>query len=169
MDYPCFQAKKTLRLQDEDYYFFILDRIRHASKRIFAAIFIVDLFYDRLGKIKGILEEIAYARWRGLDVKIVLGHSNKSMLIDIADRLSFKYFKDRGIPVRFSNPPDDYSLHSKYVIFDDDLVVVGSHNWSHLDIFMSREDSAAVYSKDAAIDFAHEFTELWNSGLEGLK
>lgn len=168
MNYPCFQANKALRLQDDDYYFFLMDKIRHASRRIYAAIFIVDLYYDRLGKIKGILEEMAYAKWRGLDIKMVLGHSDKNMLIDITDRLSFKYFRDRGIPVRFSNPTGDYSLHSKYVIFDDELVVVGSHNWSHLDIFMSKEDSAAVYSRDMAIDFANEFIELWNSGLEGL-
>jgi len=169
MGFPYFQCERALRLSDEDYYVFLLDKIRNSSKSIYATIFIIDVFHDRWGKIKRILDEIAYAKWRGVDVKIVIGHSNKSLSIDVPDRMSFRYLRDRGIPIKFSNPPDDYSLHSKYVIFDDNLVVAGSHNWAHLDIFMSKEDSVAVYSKDVAINFIDEFEKLWNTGLEELE
>lgn len=169
MKFPYFQGERALRLSDEDYYVFLLDKIRSSSKSIYATIFIIDVFHDRWGKIKRILDEIAYAKWRGIDVKIVIGHSNKSLSIDIPDRMSFRYLRDRDIPIKFSNPPDDYSLHSKYVIFDDNLVVAGSHNWAHLDIFMSKEDSVAIYSKDITINFIHEFNKLWNTGLEDLE
>lgn len=168
MDYSYFRAEKAVRLSDDDYYDFVMEKIRSASGRIHATLFIVDVFYDRWNRIKEMLDELAYAVWRGVDVKVVLGHSEKNLNVDIPDRLGFEYMKERGIPVRFSNPPDDYSLHSKYIVFDEDLVVAGSHNWSHLDIFMSKEDSAAVYSVDAVINLSNEFNKLWETGLEEL-
>ena len=169
MNFPYFQCERALRLSDKDYYLFLLDKIRNSSMSIYATIFIIDVIHDRWGKIRGMLDELVYAKWRGLDVKIVIGHSKKSLSIDIPDRMSFRYLRDRGVPIKFSNPPDDYSLHSKYVVFDDDLVVAGSHNWAYLDIFMSKEDSVAIYSKDVAINFIDEFKKLWNTGLEGLE
>lgn len=168
MTFPYFQCEKALRIPDDDYYVFLLDKIRHSSKRIYAAIFIIDTFDDRYGHIKRILEEIAYAKWKGVDVKIVIGWSQKSLGIDVCNRLSFQLLKKKGVPVRFSNPPDNYSFHSKYVVIDD-LVLLGSHNWSQLDIFMSRENSVAVYSEDVARNFTYHFKKLWNTGLEGLK
>lgn len=169
MNTPFFQGEQVLKVSDSDYYDFLLEKIQQSSKRIHAAIFIIDTFDDELDYIKRILEELRYAKWRGLDVKIVVGHSDKSFDIDVVNRFSFRLLEEKGVPVRYSNPPDDYSHHSKYVIFDDDIVLTGSHNWSHLDIFRSRETSAAVYSKDVAIAFADEFMELWETGLEELE
>jgi phosphatidylserine/phosphatidylglycerophosphate/cardiolipin synthase-like enzyme len=164
-----FQADQVLKVSDSDYYDFLVEKIRQSSKRVHAAIFIVDAFDDQLGYIKRVLEELRYAQWRGLDVKVVVGHSEKSMDIDVANRFSFKLLEEKGVPVRYSDPPDDYSYHSKYVVFDDEIVLAGSHNWSHLDIFESRETSAAVYSEDVATAFGEEFAELWETGLEELE
>jgi phosphatidylserine/phosphatidylglycerophosphate/cardiolipin synthase-like enzyme len=169
MNYPFFISEKALRLSDDDYYVFLLDKIRHSQKYIYATIFIIDIINDRFKKIRKILDEITYAKWRGIDTKIIVGHSEKSLKIDAGNRLSFKYFRERGVPVKYCNPPDDHSLHSKYVIFDNNLVLVGSHNWSNLAMFVSKEDSIAIYSTDVVKNFNYEFNKLWSTGLEVLK
>lgn len=166
---PFFQCERVLRVSDSDYYDYLLEKIRQSSKRVHAAIFILDTFDDELNYIKGILEELRYARWRGVDVKVVVGHSDESLDIDVSNRFSFRLLEEKDVPVRYSNPPDDYSYHSKYVVFDDEIVLAGSHNWSQSDIFESRQTSVAVYSKDVAVAFGDEFTALWDTGLEELE
>lgn len=169
MKYPFFKGNKVIKLSDDDYFYFLIDAIKKAKKKIYATIFIVDPLKDLSDKVKKILDELSYAKWKGLTIKLVVGYSNKSFIIDMCGRATKKYCDTINIPTRFCNPPDDYSLHSKYIIIDDDLVIVGSHNWTASDIFSNTEESIAVYSKDTAINLTKEFDELWDSGMEVLQ
>lgn len=166
MKYPFFKSNKVIKLSDDDYFYFLIDAIQKAKQRIYATIFIVDPLKDHSNKIKKILDELLYAKWKGLDVKLIIGRSEKCFVIDMCGRAAKKYCDVMNVPAKFSNPPDDYSLHSKYLIIDDNLVIMGSHNWIASDIFNNKEESVAVYSKDAAINLTEEFNILWDSGLQ---
>lgn len=168
MKYRFLTGEKVIKLSDDDYYYFLVNAIKKAKKKIYAVIFIVDPLKDPGSRIRKILDELSYARWRGLDVRLVVGHSDRTFVIDMCGRAAKKYCNSMNVPVKFSNPEDDSSLHSKYLVMDDNLVILGSHNWTNNDIFSSNEDSLALYSREVALDLSGEFYEIWESGLEVL-
>lgn len=171
MKYPFFQASKALILSDSDYYDYLLEKIRSAQKNIDATIFIVNIrrYFDREKLVRNLLDELIYANWRGIDLRIIIGRSKNTPEIDIQCRVAHRYLQQNGVQVKFGNPSDDYSLHSKYVIIDDRLVIAGSHNWSSNAFSESDEDSVAIYSEDVTIKFKKEFEELWETGLEDIE
>lgn len=58
---------------------------------------------------------------------------------------------------------DDQSvlLHSKYLILDEQIVVLGSHNWSAGSFFAFDDLSMAVYSPDYAAHMTTRFNAQW--------
>lgn len=168
MKYRFLPGEKVIQLSDDDYYYFLVNAIKKAKKKIYAVIFIVDPLKDPGHRIGKLLGELSYARWRGLDVRLIVGHSQRTFVIDMCGRAAKKYGDSIGVPVKFANPQDDSSLHSKYLILDDKLVIVGSHNWTNIDIFRNNEDSLALYSREIALELNREFYEIWESGLEVL-
>ncbi|MBT3384281.1 MAG: hypothetical protein HN778_20440 [Prolixibacteraceae bacterium] len=162
-----FQTDKAVLLSDQDYYKFLLNKIDYAKKYIYVSIFIINIMEDKGLKIRTLINKLKYAAWKGVDVKIIIGHSQKNIVIDMYDKVSFEYLK-KSIPIKFANPDDDYSLHSKYVVIDDKITIAGSHNWEYKAFFKNKEDSIATYSRDVALELKHEFNKLWKTGLEVL-
>lgn len=162
-----FQTDTAILLSDHDYYKFLMDKIDKARNYIYASIFIINIADDEGLKIRALLDKLKYAKWKGVDVKLIIGHSQKNVIIDMYDRVSFEFLKS-SIPIKFADPDDDYSLHSKYVVIDDEITIAGSHNWERKAFFKNKEDSIATYSRDVALELKHEFNKLWKTGLEEL-
>ena len=160
-----FQIDKAILLSDNDYYRFLSDKIDRAQKYVYAAIFIINIHQDREGMVRNLLEKLTYAQWRGIDVRLIIGHSQKNDLIDLYDRMTYEFVKTK-IPVKYANPDDDYSLHSKYVVIDDEMSIAGSHNWEEDAFVLNKEDSLVTYSRDLALELKYEFEKLWATGLE---
>jgi len=160
-------AEEAILLSNQDYFFHVLDRIGRARESIRAAVFIVDVCPSRGGEVaKRLLDALGRACWLGLDVRVIVGRSRENRTIDLMDRLSFRYLRELELPVRVANPPRRSSLHSKYVLFDEDEAVLGSHNWAHFDLFGSRQTSVAVRSVHLARQLGSRFDELWASSDE---
>ena len=166
--YSFLEARSATLLLDKQYFFYLLDRIRQARFAIYAAIFIVDVHPARGGTgPRQILDELSYANWLGLDVRVIVGRSAKTSAIDVMDHLSFRYLRAAGVPVRVAKPVGRRSsLHSKYVIIDGEEVILGSHNWAFFDLFNSRQTSLAVESRDLAKRMQRRFDELWGNSYE---
>lgn len=96
------------------------------------------------------------AKQRGVNVKIVLDHSQKTQ----------KYSKEiiqqlinSRIPVRF-----DHSVkiaHNKVVIIDDHLVMTGSYNFSHSAEYKNAENILFVKSTNLAKKYIDYFESRW--------
>lgn len=169
--YSFFHTDSVLLLNDANYLYFVLDNIKNAKNKIFAVIFIIDprVRTDKRRDVRLLLDELAYAKWRGIDVKVIIGRSSETLNIDIANRVTFQYLQRKSIPTRFFLPTSkDYSLHSKYIVFDEDLLVLGSHNWTGNAFHRSKETSVAIYSKEIAIKMEREFEKLWTTGTEKI-
>ena len=54
------------------------------------------------------------------------------------------------------------TTHNKFVVVDDDLVVLGSHNWTHSAFTSNVEDSLAVYSQVLNHELQLQFRTAWN-------
>ena len=165
MKYPVYELTQAIPLRNRDYYIYLLDAIASARERIWASIFIVDI-RDPYLLVRGVVENLTFAKWRNVDVKIIIGKSESTPDIQIADSTSAMYMKEKGLAVRIFNAPEDSSLHSKYVIIDRDKLVLGSHNWSHGAFSRYIEDSISVSSVDLVESLAGEFLKAWETSIE---
>jgi len=163
-----FPVESVVPLHDEDYGAYLLEAIRASKLRIWASIFIVDVRFleDRERRVRTVLQELSFARWRGVDVRLVLGDSDRSAAIHVANGTSRRYADSLGVPVRTFRHARQ-STHSKYVVIDDHSVLVGSQNWTHGAFGDYAEDAVAVRSSDLNTQLALDFEEAWLSAASG--
>jgi phosphatidylserine/phosphatidylglycerophosphate/cardiolipin synthase-like enzyme len=167
MTIPAYSIFSATPLGNEDYFPFLLDRFDTARSQIWASIFIVDarIYRDPKLSIRTAIERLAYARWRNVDVRILVGTSDTPEIY-IANLTSALYMQQKGLDVRFFRSPHKHSLHSKYVVIDRNAAIVGSHNWTHNAFHSSTEDSIAINSPDLAISLVKEFEVNWQSSIK---
>lgn len=159
MAFSVSQIDKAIPLRGRNYFEFLRGKFLNARKRIWATIFIVNPIVkdDEYRAIRTFLKTLNYAQWKNVDVRILLGTSAASD-IQIANDTAYQYLVNLEIPVRrFVGK----SLHSKYVIIDDDIIVVGSHNWTPGAVSSHNEDSIVLYSKELNIILCEEFLINW--------
>ena len=159
---PAYDCDWALPVHDEDYLPFFIRAAGQARRRIWCSIFIVDprLDYDPLLKVRSLIDALDDSRARNVDVRVLLGDSLTVDQISLANRTALGLLTRKKIAVRQTDLSLE-STHSKFVVFDDGLTLVGSHNWSHQGLGLAREDSVAVQSHDLAWALALEFEQRW--------
>ena len=158
----------ALPLEGTDYLQFLLGSIEAAKNRIWASIFLVDarVHKDEQLSVRTIIDRLNRARWRGVDVRIVIGTAT---IEDVyAACLSSAYFmKKQGLDVRgFGGSGRRRSTHSKYVIVDDNVSIIGSSNWSHEALHEAVNCSVAIDSPQLTAALSKEFSKAWGSSSE---
>jgi len=101
-----------------------------------------------------ILEALIEVKRRGVDVKIVTDEY-------LTDHETFNYLKSNGLDIKFDSP--NRTTHSKIIIIDGKVVVVGSTNWSYYAIDKNREVNVIIYSEHVAQQFEKYFEEVWQN------
>ncbi len=164
---PWLDVEACRLVSDGDYHAWLLDRIEQETRSIRVAVFIVHPLPadDRDGRVRAILDALADAAWRRVDVRIVLGTGREGSPIDTANRVAAGYLERRGVPVRMVRAPGGASLHDKIAVFGEREALLGSHNWSPNALGRSREDSVWVRSTPLARVVAHHLDRLWFDGL----
>lgn len=167
MEFSTYTIDSMLPLIRDEYFTFLNHKIRDARKRIWSAIFIVNptVGLDTSLAIRHLLKNLAYAKWKNVDVKVIVGTSGVRD-IQVANNTTMLYLQELGIPVRRYIGGRRRSLHSKYVVIDDELIIVGSHNWTPGAVAEHNEDSIAVYSQNMNTLLRDEFTSNWQNALE---
>lgn len=152
----------VIPLFDELYHAFLRRSIAAAKLRIWASIFIVNpgIGQDLEERVRSLVQALGAKRHMGLDVRIVLGASKTNQDIQGANLVALRYLRSCGVPAKLYRAAKS-STHAKYVLIDEDLAVVGSHNWSHNAFSASAEDSLAIRSRDHVEALAREFLKVW--------
>lgn len=99
---------------------------------------------------KLLADALIEARERGVSIKVILEPSvyqNNDV---------FKYLINNGIDVSWASSRF-HNTHSKFMIVDDEIVLVGSTNWSENSMKYNREASVVIYSKEVSGDFERIF------------
>jgi len=109
-----------------------------------------------------ILEALIAAHQRGVAVRVLLDRDNpndpyRSTLINASAR---HLLTESGVPVR--QDVSNRLLHSKFIILDGHVVVIGSHNWSAGSYFNYDDLSLVIESKACAIELGSRFDRLWS-------
>ncbi len=94
MPFSAYQIDKALPLHNEQYFEFLNGKFQETRKRIWAAIFIVNPVVkdDGFLAVRSLLKKLAYAKWRNVDVRILVGTSNVRG-IRVANDTAYEYFK----------------------------------------------------------------------------
>ena len=113
------------------YPYVIEELIANAKKSISVMLFYISYNPNnqksRVNKLVNLLIE---AKKRGVDVTVVIDKDKEndvygSRTINLP---TFEILKDNGISVYFDT--EEKVTHSKIVVFDKSIVVIGSHNWT---------------------------------------
>ncbi len=157
------RVDRAIPLAGRDYLPYLLSLIDQARHSVLATIFIVDPRpeTDLGGNVRLVLDTLARARWRGIDVRVIVGSSRQTPAIELADRVARRRLADLGVLCRpYATEGPSGSLHSKYLVIDD-VAVVGSHNWSHQALCLDDEITLAVRSKDLSLRLRSVFEREW--------
>jgi phosphatidylserine/phosphatidylglycerophosphate/cardiolipin synthase-like enzyme len=168
MAIPTLPIASVVPLEGSDYLNFLLDRIGSAKARVWASIFIIDarVHKDELLLVRAIIDSLSYARWRGVDVRVVVGTAT---IVDtyVACLGSAYYMRKQGLGVRgFGNSGRRKSTHSKYVVVDDGTSIIGSGNWSHEALHLAVNSAVAIESLELTSALSREFSNVWESSTE---
>ncbi len=99
-----------------------------------------------------IIRDLIEAADRGVDVKIVADEYQST-------EATVEYLQSRGINIKFDNP--EQTTHSKLIIVDGKVVIVGSTNWSYYAIEKNHESNVIIESEIIAEEFELYFEAIW--------
>ena len=158
----------SVQLVPDDAYGPTLRRlIRRARERVWCSLFILEInpLRDPNRLIAAVLRDLAAARWRGVDTRLILSGSRTTLLIAEAVAGALRITRDLGIPARSFGQPGTRGSHMKLVVCDD-MVLTGSHNWSPGALQNQVQDSVLVQSKNLAATLSIVFLEQWRRARE---
>lgn len=170
---PFFAGERALLLHDRDYFDYLGVAIRRARKQIVAVQFVVDArpSADVDREVRSICHRLGEAAWRGTQVRVLLNRFfTGSPRLDV-NGVAGRFLRRLGVDVRSYRAPAGSrrdEIHSKYVVIDDRVVVVGSHNWTPGAFGSNHEISVAVESKDLALSLVQTFDFAWENGVTEL-
>lgn len=101
-----------------------------------------------------IVAALVTAAMRGVDVRILLPRRSDHWLVDAAARSYFEDLIRAGVKVFLYGPA---MLHTKTLVVDDDVAVVGTANMDNRSFRLNFEVMAAIYDQATASELAGQF------------
>jgi len=97
----------------------------------------------------------------GVKVQALLNSAGGGWRAPALNRQAAPWLQDRGVEVRTLG--SSRTCHAKILIIDDEVAIVGSHNWTPY--ALERNFEVSVLVRDAAVagQLARRFDELWNA------
>jgi len=105
---------------------------------------------------RDVLEALMRAKSRGVRVRVIL---ERNVAGDDNDGM-FRELAGKGFSVRYASSA--YKLtHSKFIIIDGAVVLVGSHNLSNSALYKNREASVIIRDRQAVSEFMGAYETDW--------
>lgn len=145
-------------LLDREYYQSVKDDMENASETILVAMY--SMIYDP-GDLddwaNDLIRELVNAKDRGVNVTVII--ENRTYFGYMNENLeAYQYLSENNVTVQLDN--EDDTDHMKLVIIDDNIVYVGSHNWSESGLYYNHETSVKIVSEDIAEIFTAYFETI---------
>ena len=108
-------------------------------------------------------EDIKNAAMRGVDVRIVTPFIPDKKLIQIVTRGAYPDLLEAGVRIYEYTPG---FIHSKNVISDDELAVVGTINFDYRSLVHHYENAVLMYQTESIADIKQDFEDLFDVSEE---
>lgn len=125
----------------------ILPLIQHAKSYIYIPAFLIT--------DKWLADELINCHNRKVDIKIILDASSSH-----SQYSQIKYLRDNGIKVKVENYAG--KIHSKSIIIDDSITIIGSMNFSKSGQNNNDENVIIIKNSALAKTYREHFEYLWN-------
>lgn len=150
-------AESVEPLLKEDYYSRICSLVREAKESIHIAMYAIQYGESKYHPVNRLCQDLIQAHKRGVKIEIVLEYSSaeRGKFITEINQKAFEFLSKEGIEVRFDDPKR--VTHTKLVIIDDYITVLGSHNWTYTAFHRNNESSILIKSRKVAQKFLKYF------------
>ena len=108
-------------------------------------------------------EDIKNAAMRGVDVRIVTPFIPDKKLIQIVTRGAYPDLLEAGVKIYEYTPG---FIHSKNVVSDDELAVVGTINFDYRSLVHHYENAVLMYQTESIADIKQDFEDLFDVSKE---
>lgn len=145
------------------YYSVLPELFRLASTSIAVCMFHIAL-PEESHPTKALLNELVTAKSRGVEVRVLMDADRPSdqYRSTVINTNAKEFLKAEGVLVRF-DPPGKL-LHSKFIVIDKKLIILGSHNWSAGSYFQFDDISLIIISDTLATKQSERFELQWQAG-----
>lgn len=156
---------QVVPLVDSAYYGAVGAELRGATKSIHCAMYLAKYnpgFPD--GLEASLLKDIASARKRGVNVCVILDGNERAwedqdkVQRRRANQEAFDLLAKAGVDVRYDS--DDVLLHSKLIVIDESVTILGSTNWTYSALRKNHEASVIIRSTGVARRFLEGFERI---------
>ncbi|MBN1473659.1 MAG: hypothetical protein JW914_03505 [Syntrophaceae bacterium] len=136
-------------LKNNDFFLVLLNAVDEARDEIFISIFSFRAGVHKRSYPDRILAHLGSAVKRGVNVKIILENTGKKDDdLGAQNRKTKKLLEEQGIVVYLDSPKK--TTHTKMIVIDQRLVILGSHNWTQSALKYNNEISLLVESPNLA-------------------
>jgi len=152
---PCVDGMALTPITDREYGPKVLALVKNAEKTIHIASMEMKL-YEKYpaSTMNEIVGELVAAHERGVEVKILLDEYSKT-------NNAFEFLKTAGVDVRWDD--NKTTTHSKLVIVDGKIVLLGSSNFSYYALEKNHETNVLIEDAKTAQYFEGYFQSLWQA------
>lgn len=155
---PVHPAEEVMMLANRNYYPIIHQLIEQAEYEILIIMYQARTYPEHPeGVNEQLYQDLFNAVDRGLYVEIILDASSWNMGSTFQNLQLANLLRGGGVNVLWD--PPDVTSHNKMLLIDDDIVVIGSTNWSYYALARNNEISVMVKSPQ----LYQEVREYYNS------
>jgi phosphatidylserine/phosphatidylglycerophosphate/cardiolipin synthase-like enzyme len=155
-------------LTGREHYRFLVDQLRSASSKLYSTMFVLEPTPRRDDQllVYELLRLLAHRSRQGVDIRILLTPS-KTFEIFQANYTAFNWLRYRKVGVRWFSRSTD-SMHSKVVLIDERVSLIGSSNWSPGGFDQHDETTVAVISQPINRALTKRFLANWKKAKTSL-
>ncbi|NIO22988.1 MAG: hypothetical protein GTN38_03095 [Candidatus Aenigmarchaeota archaeon] len=144
---------QVLLLADRDYFEGIHSLLSEARSSIHMVMFDIKYYPDYPESlVNSLLSDLENAAARGVEVRIITDEY-------LTEKPVVRILKESGIDIKFDS--GEVTTHSKLIIIDSKIVILGSTNWSYHSIEKNHEANVVIHSSSFARQFEGYFERIW--------
>lgn len=153
-------AAKVGIIKDQDYFFSVQDTIRGAKNSIKIIVFKMEYYPEHpLSPSNILIQDLIEAEKRGVNVRVILDVSDWNPEITKTNKRTGRILSEGGVKVRYDSP--ERTTHTKLVLVDDSLAILGSNNWTYYSLTKNKELAALITDPPAITELSLYFDKLW--------
>jgi phosphatidylserine/phosphatidylglycerophosphate/cardiolipin synthase-like enzyme len=140
---------QVILLTNEDYYPALIKAVDEAQSEIFMSIFSFKAGVHKNSYPDRIMGHLAKAVKRGVNVKVILETTGRlENELNAQNRRTGKLLEEKGVRVYFDSPRT--TTHTKLIVIDERVVILGSHNLTQSALKHNNEISILLERPDLA-------------------
>ena len=155
-------TKDVQVITDREYFSVVRTCFREARSSI-AVMMFEAAYYDKYpnSPTNLLIRELIAAHKRGVEVKVILEKRKERDRTQKNNMKTGRMLSEAGVKVAYD--PVEVTTHTKLLIIDGEISIVGSTNWTYSALEKNHEVSVFIRSPDVAKDLKDYFQRVWKT------